>query len=73
MQQPYCMRRFPHTPGTARQTRTSLKPYCCSTHLNVFKFQIVSVQRFALLKFLFHPLTHQLIDSFSSSCPDTPD
>jgi hypothetical protein len=34
------VRKNPHTSGTARQTRTSLKPYCCSTHLNVFSFKI---------------------------------
>jgi len=55
---PHRVRKNPHTSGTARQTRTSLKPYCCSTHLNVFKFQIVSVQRFSLLKPLFQPSTH---------------
>lgn len=54
---PHRVRKNPHTSGTARQTRTSLKPYCCSTHLNVFKFKIVSVQRFSMLTLLFQSLT----------------
>lgn len=37
---PHRVRKNPHTSGTARQTRTSLKPYCCSTHLNGFSFKI---------------------------------
>jgi len=56
MTPPHRVRKNPHTSGTARQTRTSLKPYCCSTHLNVFKFKIVSVQNpFSSLSHHFHP------------------